>query len=202
MIADTPIRPSQTQNASDRLNLILDHAGFRKERGRIAELHSFICEKIPELREINYGTVRSWCTSGTTPPINKMKLICRYLAERIAMKSPEESKRESLSENLVTWWADGKHYPLNSARTDGLKIAYKQGTYRQLEVHDQAKVFALINRSSSSYSPITNLSPAKLEVLLDSIATSIESQAISVESEEMEKIVDALMILTEKKVIL
>lgn len=203
MIADTET-PTNETSASERLNAILDQAGFRRERGRIAELHSFICDKIPRLKDINYGTVRSWCTSGTTPPTAKMKLISDSLADRIAAKNAFEGDRESLSEAIKAWWYDGKRYPFaTTTQEQELKINYRQGAYRSLEVNDQAKIIALLNSNSTeNYSPITDLAPAKLEIILDSIATSLANQRTTEPTTQTEQIVHALVVLAASKIIL
>ena len=82
-VVEEKVVVDSSADESGRLNIMLDHAGFRSGRGRVAEFHSYLVDTVPDMADLPYGTARSWL-SGHTPPVHKMETIVKSLQTKIS----------------------------------------------------------------------------------------------------------------------
>lgn len=87
----------------DRLNHILDKAGFRSGRGRVTEFQSYLAETSPELfKDLKYGTVKSWFQQAT-PTMRRIGSV---------LEAVEKNYPINQDISLIkTWWKVGGYYP-------------------------------------------------------------------------------------------
>jgi hypothetical protein len=107
MINNLEDESENQQIAGDRLNKILDQAGFKRIRGRSADLFDFLNKHCPDEWDLKASTVRSWFHKSA-PPMKKIVTIIELLDEYYGFKGNPELK------TLQGWWKIGGDDPFEN----------------------------------------------------------------------------------------
>lgn len=196
-VAEEKVVVDSSADESGRLNMMLDHAGFRSGRGRVAEFHSYLVDTVPDMADLPYGTARSWL-SGHTPPVHKMGTIVKSLQTKIS-NCPQ-------ADSLVRWWKMGGTNPFtgtlpSGVEKDGIALRYNSHAFRELDIVSQAKLISALHsqaKESDFQIPSQN---ATLESLLDLLAFTKKEQGLQLEDPNFMKLIDALLTLMKNEVI-
>ena len=93
------------ETQGERLNHILDQAGFKSGRGRVKEFFEYLQEARPqELGSLNYSTIKGWFQDHS-PPMPKIEVIVDLLHD--------EFHFQCNLDQVKSWWKVGGYYPFN-----------------------------------------------------------------------------------------
>ena len=128
---DNSRKESQTLNNSEkpglRLNVILDHAGYQRGRGRIQMFHKFLTENLKEeLGEISYSTIQSWFNQAA-PPMTKINPVIDKLNESACID--EDITKVKL------WWKMGGESPFTKSPLTKQKFTRQQSAKVDIETN-------------------------------------------------------------------
>ena len=196
-VAEQRVEVDSSTDESGRLNMMLDHAGFRSGRGRVAEFHSYLVDTIPDMADLPYGTARSWL-SGHTPPVPKMETIVKSLQTKIS-NCPQ-------ADSLVRWWKMGGANPfigtgLSRVEEDRIALRYNSHSFRELDIVSQAKLISLLHSQAKENDFQIPSQNTTLESLLDLLAFTKKEQGLQLEDPKFMKLIDSLLTLMKNEVI-
>jgi len=178
-----------------RLSHILDKAGFRQGHGRVKELVSFLDSSLAGIR---YTTVRSWFHDHA-PPLAKIESILRELNKAYPLNVDLQL--------VATWWKAGGHYPFGSELEAKPSTRSTNDMNAQPHTHDESvdslfvgQVYLLVYQKASEMNIDVNndIDRDVLKGIFDKILNHCKDNDISVESEELNKVITSLLHLAKE----
>lgn len=120
------------EQPGDRLNHLLDKIGFKNGRGRVAEFHSYLCEKMPSVfSDLKYTAVRGWFNKAA-PPMRKIDA---------AMQALQMDYQISYDiSQIKTWWKLGGYYPFTEESIGLIPLASRNEDTERLRFAVMAMV--------------------------------------------------------------